>query len=131
MEPRLQESSISNEQIIASLSKLNNDVKLWTLKCNSFSDNDKNKFAFHTFLNQFNNLIDSRQNMSNASKLAYLINNLNEKALQLIIHLTVNNNNYETAITILKEEILNVPSLINASLEKLINLTPDSIVLKV
>ena len=33
VEPRLQESSISNERIIESLSKLNN-VKLPTLKCN-------------------------------------------------------------------------------------------------
>ena len=89
VESRLQESSISNEQIIESLSKLNNDVKLPTLKCNSFSDNDKNKFAFHTFLNQFNNL-DSRQILSNTSKLAYLISNLNGKALQLISHLIVN-----------------------------------------
>ena len=38
------------------------------LTCGTFSGKEKDKFAFSTFLSQFNNVIGSRKNLSNASK---------------------------------------------------------------
>ena len=40
------------------------------LNCGTFTGKEKDKFAFNTFLNQFNNVIGSRKQLTDATKLA-------------------------------------------------------------
>lgn len=60
------------------------------------------------FIAQFNNLIDSK-GFSNKVKLSYLLSYLKENAKKLISHLSINDNNYEVAIYLLKQQYLDVP----------------------
>ena len=62
-------SNISTERVLDMMSKLNmRDVKPPSLECGTFTGREKDKFAFNTFLNQFNNVIGSWKNMSDSAK---------------------------------------------------------------
>ena len=42
------------------------------LECGTFSGKEKDKFAFHRFMSQFNNAIGSRKQLSNSAKQFYI-----------------------------------------------------------
>ena len=64
---------ISAEKVVDMMSKLNlNEGKPPPLECGTFSGKEKDKFAFNTFLNQFNNIRGYKKNLSDSGKQTYL-----------------------------------------------------------
>ena len=58
-----------------------NDGKPPPFECGTFSGKEKDKFAIHTFLNQFENVIGSRKNLSDSAKQTYLYGYLRDYAI--------------------------------------------------
>jgi len=94
------------------------------LQCGTFGNNLKDKFAFKNFLTQFNNLIQSKQNLSDASKLTYLRGYVRGYALKVIEHLSITDENFEVALTLLKKEFLDIALIIDDTIVKILNSKP-------
>ena len=77
------------------------DNKLPLLKCDIFSGEKEDKFAFNSFLNQFKNLVGSKTNLSKAVKLGYLQSFLKGDALKVISGLSLIDDNYDKAVELL------------------------------
>lgn len=71
------------------------------LNCGTFSGKETDRFAFNTFLNQFNNVIGTRKHLTGAAKLAFSIGYLRDYALSMVKHLSITDTNYKTAIQML------------------------------
>lgn len=88
-------STLLNESIHAMISEMKQtEVRPPPLQCASFENNLKDKFAFKNFLTQFQNLIQSKKNLSEASKLTYLRGYMKGYALKVIEHLSVTDENF-------------------------------------
>lgn len=118
--------SVNNSQFLEALGQASfNEPKPPPLECGYFEGNDKDKFEFHVFLAQFNNLIDSK-NYSNKIKLSYLHTYLKGYAKKLIGHLSLQDENYPIAINLLKEQFLDVPLIIDEIFKRLLELSPPA-----
>ena len=102
-----------------------NETKPPPLQCGNFSGREKDKLAFNCFINQFNAVIGDKKNLSNASKLAYLVGYLRDYALSIVKHLAINDDNYPVAIKLLEKEFLNKQLLIDETLKTILKATPD------
>ena len=78
------------------------DGKPPPLTCGSFSCKEKDKFAFHNFLNQFNNVIGSKKHFSDSARMSYLIGYLKGYALKQVSHLSINDEALFSCIAIVK-----------------------------
>ena len=76
-------------------------------------------------MNQFNNVIGSRKNLSDSAKLTYLLGYLRDYALKVVKHLTVSDSNYLIAIQMLKEEFLDVPYIIDETFKNILKASPS------
>ena len=82
--------NVSTDKLLDVVSRLNlSDGKPLPLECGTFLGKEEDKFAFHTFLNQFNNVIGSRKNLSDSAKQTYLYGYLRDYALKVVKHLTI------------------------------------------
>ena len=92
--------NVSTDKLLDVVSRLKfSDGKPPLLECGTFSGKEEDKFAFHTFLNQFNNVISSRKNLSDSAKQTYLYGYLRDYALKVVkVHLTISDSNYHLAI---------------------------------
>lgn len=100
------------------------DVRPPVLQCSNFSGEEEDKFAFSNFLTQFKNIIDCKVHLSKSAKLSYLIGYLRGYALCIIKHLAISDDNYDIAVTLLIEEFLDKPFLIDEGLKKVLNISP-------
>ena len=100
-------------------------VKIPKLECRVFDGTSKDKLEFKNFLTQFANCIDACGELSNANKLTYLRSYLSGYAFKIISHLSVNNVNYDVALTLLKEEFLDIPYIIDESFKVLLSSSPS------
>jgi len=100
-------------------------LKLPELRCSSFSGEGTNSLDFHAFITEFNNIVGSRRNISDSCKLTYLKTYLKGYANKLVQHLQVSDENYSIALDLLKLEFLNVESLVDELLKKLLRLKPE------
>ena len=91
----------------------------------TFSDNDKDKFAFKNFLASFRNGVEINVDLPDAVKLTYLKGYLSGRAAQVVSHLSITDANYEVALDLLKEEFLNIPLLIDESIAQIMAMTPS------
>ena len=98
------------------------------LNCGKFSGREKDKFAFHNFLTQFENIIGSRKNFSDSVKLTYLFSYLEDYAFKLVEHLTVSDSNYKVAIDLLKDEFLDGPYIVDETYKNLLEAAPGEAV---
>ena len=115
------------DKLIEAISKLNfSDGKPPSLECVQFSGREQDKFAFHNFLNQFNNVIGSRKSLSKSAKQSYLYSYLRGYALKLVSHLVISDTNYETALQMLKDEFLDIPYIKDETLKNLYKASPSS-----
>ena len=55
------------------INEILSDRKPPPLTCDTFNGKEKYKFTFHNFLNQTNNVINSKKHLSKSTKLSYLI----------------------------------------------------------
>ena len=99
-------------------------VKIPKLKCKIFDGTSKYKLEFKKFLMQFSNCIDACGTLSNANKLTYLRSYLSGYALKITSHLSVTDDNYDVALSLLKEEFLNIPYIVDESFNPQ---TPDGV----
>ena len=80
---------------------------------------------FKNFLTQFSNCIDACCTLSNANKLTYLRSYLSGYALKIITHLSVTDDNYDVAFSLLKEEFLDIPYIVDESFKTLLSSSPS------
>ena len=76
-------------------------------------------------MNQFNNVIGSRKNLSDSAKFTYLLGYLRDYALKVVKHLTVSDSNYLIAIQMLKEEFLDVQYIIDETFKSILKASPS------
>ena len=101
------------------------DGKPSPLTCGTFNGKEKEKLAFHNFLNQFNNVIDSKKHLSESAKLSYLIGYLKDYALKQVSHLFLTDSNYKVALNLLKEEFLDKEYIIDETLKNILKAMPS------
>ena len=94
------------------------------LTCGIFNGKEKDKFAFHNFLNQFN-VIDSKKHLSESTKLSYLIGYLRDYALKQVRHLSLTDSNNKVALNLLKEEFLDKKFTIDETLKNILKAIPS------
>lgn len=76
------QSEVSSQNLAELMSQMNfGESRPPLLNCGTFTRKEKDKFAFNTFMNQFNNVFGSRKNLNDAAKLVYLIAYLRDFAL--------------------------------------------------
>ena len=108
------------------MSRLNfRDGKPPPLECGTSSGKEEDNFAFHTFLNQFSNVIGSRKNLSDSAKQTYLYGYLRDHALKVVKHLTISDSNYLLAIKMLKQEFLDVNYVIDETYKNILKAAPS------
>ncbi|XP_068227935.1 uncharacterized protein [Palaemon carinicauda] len=100
------------------------DGKPHPLVCGIFSGEEKDKFTFNSFLNQFNNVIGSRKNLSDSAKQKYLHGYLRGYSLKVVNHLNISDSNYHLAIEMLKEEFLDVNYIIDETFKNILSAAP-------
>ena len=119
-------SSISADKVMDMMSKINmSEAKPPPLDCGTFTGREKDKFAFNTFLNQFNNVIASRKNLSDATKQTYLYGYLRDYALKVVKHLPISDDNYKLALTMLKGEFLDVSYITDETFKNILKAAPS------
>ena len=99
-------------------------VKPPRLSVPEFCDNDANLYAFKQFKDKFCTIIGCLTQYSDAQKLIHLKSLLGGRALQLVEHLSIVDTNYSLAMSLLTEEFLNIPELVNESLHRLTTWSP-------
>ena len=99
-------------------------VKLPKLTCKTFDGEGTDKLEFKNFLLQFNNCVDACGKLSDSSKLTYLRGYLTGYAFKVISHLSISDNNYAVALTLLKDEFLDVPYIVDSCFQQLLVLSP-------
>ena len=100
-------------------------VKITKLECKISDGTSKDKLEFKNFLTQFSNCIDACGTMSDANKLTYLRSYLSGYALKIISHLSVTDDNYDVAFSLLKEEFLDIPYIVDKSFKTLLSSSPS------
>ena len=101
------------------------DGKPPTLTCGSFNGREKDKFALHNFLNQFNNVIGSRKHLSASAKMSYLVGYLKMYALKQVSHLSITDENYSVALQLLNDEFLDKEFIIDETLKNILKTMPS------
>ena len=118
--------NVSTDKLLDVVSRLSfSDGKPPPLECGTFSGKEEDKFAFHTFLNQFNNVIGSRKNLSDSAKQTYLYGYLRDYALKVVKHLTISDSNYLLAIQMLKQEFLDVNYITDETYKNILKAAPS------
>ena len=119
-------SNLSAEKVLDLMTKMNmSEGKPPPLECGTFTGKEKDKFAFNTFLNQFNNVIESRKYLSDSAKLTYLLGYLRDYALKVVKHLTITDSNYLIAIQMLEDEFLDVPYIVDETFKSILKASPS------
>lgn len=114
----MSESESFKEVLLGIKSALKRDPQPPALKCATFSG-VADKDNFHHFLSQFNNLIDCRTDFTDSAKLSYLKGYLTDYSFSIVKHLTNTDENYSTALRLLREEFLDVPFIIDSTLNRI------------
>ena len=119
--------TISTDKVIDMLSNVNmSEGKPPPLDCGSFTGKEKDKFAFNSFLNQFENIIGNRKNLSNSTKQTYLYGYLRDYALKVVKHLPISDDNYHLALQMLKQEFLDIPHIIDETFKNILKASPST-----
>lgn len=82
------------------------DLKLPNLTCDTFSGEGTCHGEYFAFITKFNNVIGMRESLPPSVKFTYLKSFLKGYALKLIEHLSISDQNYEVALTLLEGEFL-------------------------
>ena len=100
-------------------------IKAPKLRCETFSGNDQDTMTFRDFLTQFENIIAPVKDMPGTAKLGHLRGYLKGYAFSLIKHLSLTDDNYAAALTILKKEFDDEDYTIETYFKLIILYTPD------
>ena len=125
--PELNKSDASMstvDALAAILAKNQSDALKPKLHCATFSGKGNDKLEFKNFMTQFNNCVDANGKLSGSVKLTYLRSYLTDYALKIISHLTINDDNYDIALKLLKEEFLDEDYIADEFFKQLCNNAP-------
>ena len=89
----------------------------YILRCNQFLPR-----VWPIFLDSYEAAIHNSSELSDVQKFTYLRSYLTDAALKSVSGLTLTNENYEKALTILKERYGNKQAIVSTHMEKLANL---------
>ena len=93
------------------------------LQCNKFSGSPTlDKFEYKNFKTQFESCV--RNVPSDAMKLAHLRGYLTDTAVEIVAHLTFEDENYDIAIGLLDDKFLDKPYILDEILRQIANTTP-------
>ncbi|GBO44249.1 hypothetical protein AVEN_47383-1 [Araneus ventricosus] len=101
--------------------KSNSNAKLPKLKIQTYYGDPA---EYLNFWNQFENAVDKNSSLSNIEKFSYLFSSLGGDALSCIKGFAISDDNYESAIKLLKDTFGQTDVLINAHVSKLLNMSP-------
>ena len=99
-------------------------VKLPKLTCKVFDGESTDKLEFKNLLPQFNNCVDSCGKLSDSSKLTYLHSFLSGYAFKVMSHLSISDDNYVVVLTLLKDEFLDVPYIVDSCFQQILSMSP-------
>ena len=100
-------------------------VKPPKLECKIFDGTSNDKLEFKNFLTQISNCIDACGTLSNTNKLTYLRSYLSGYVLKIISHLSVTDDNYGVAFSLLKGESLDTPYIVYESFKTMLSSSPS------
>ena len=95
------------------------------LKCETFGGCADDTLTYRDFIKQFENAILAGGDLSGAVKLQHLFGYLTGYAFSLIKHLSINDDNYKTAISILSKEFDDRESILEEHFKKLFLYSPS------
>lgn len=98
------------------------DIKLPHLKVPTFSGEGRDHLKYYAFLTAFNNAIGNRKTLTDSAKLTYLKGYVSGYAAKLVEHLSIDDQNYRTALDLLEREFLKKDAIINDLIDKLMGL---------
>ena len=115
-----------NEALINALAQSQGGPGRQPISCQLF-DGTNDKADFLNWFSQFETMINSQRAMQDKYKLISLRNHLTKGGLafKMIYKLQLNDENYQTAIDLLKEEFLDEPKLIDDLFKELLEKTPS------
>ena len=99
-------------------------LRLPDLKCETFNGESGNAFGFRSLFSQFQNVVGLRPNLSKSTKLTYLKSYMRGYAQKLVQHLQITDDNYDTALDLLKTEFLNEDAIVEELIKKLLEIRP-------
>ena len=115
-------NSGSHDALVNAIEKLRSIPSKPHLPCPRFNGSDSDRLSFKDFFTQFNNSIDD--SLSGSIKLTYLRNYLTGYAYQIISHLSISDEYYSVAVSLLKSEFLDEEYIVDEYFKKIINSSP-------
>ena len=122
--PSLPQSIQSQEALVSAIAKLQANPVKPKLQCSQFSGKDADKLEFKNFLIQFQNCVDAGGNLPGSAKLTYLRSYLTGYAYKIISHLSITDDNYNTAVALLKDEFLDTEFIADEYFTQIIKASP-------
>ena len=95
-------------------------VKIPKLECKIFDGTSKDNF-----LTKFSNCTDACGTLSSANKLTYLRSYLSGYTLKIISHISVTDDNYDVAFSLLRTEFLDIPYIVDEYFKTVLSSSPS------
>ena len=114
----------SQDALVSAIAKLQSNPVKPKLQCSQFSGKDVDKLEFKNFLIQFQNCVDAGGSLPGSAKLTYLRSYLTGYAYKIISHLSITDDNYDTAVALLKDEFLDTEFIADEYFRQIIKASP-------
>ena len=120
----LPQPASNQDALVSAIAKLQSNPVKPKLQCSQFSGKEADKLEFKNFLIQFQNCVDAGGNLPGSAKLTYLWSYLTGYAYKIISHLSITDDNYDTAIDLLKDEFLDTEFIADEYFRQIIKASP-------
>ena len=121
---RVRPTLIKNQELLKAVSQMGNNPIKVALECSIFCGDEKDKFEFQNWLNQFETLIKTCS-WSEEFKISYLKSKIQGNAAAFIAYLGPEAGNYQPCIDALKAQYLDEPFLIDEYFKQILNDSPE------
>ena len=123
--PPSQPPPVSDQDaLVSAIAKLQSNPVKPKLQCSQLSGKDVDELEFKNFLIQFQNCVDAGGNLPGSAKLTYLRSYLTGYAYKIISHLSITDDNFDIAITLLKDEFLDTEFIADEYFRQIIKAFP-------
>ena len=123
--PPSQSQPVSDQDaLVSAVAKLQSNPVKPKLQCSQFSGKDVDELEFKKFFIQIQNCVDAGGNLPGSAKLTYLRSYLIGYAYEIISPLSVTDDNFDIAITLLKDEFLDTEFIADEYFRQIIKTSP-------
>ena len=123
LDDSVSEDNITKAELLKAMSQIgSNNVKV-KLDCPIFNGDESDRLAFKNWLDQFEAIV--QPSWTEEFKIMYLKSKVLNNAAAFIKHINASTGSYEHCITMLKEQYLNVPYIIDEYFKKLCHDKPE------